>query len=183
MAVFGSVVFLVGVAVLAALGRLPWLLWGWYLIASIVTYGTYAADKDAAVEGRWRVANLTLHVLGLIGGWPGAWMGQQVLRNKNRQPTFQVMLFLSISLHLLLVSGLAFADRSAGSRHPSQPSTTLLSFHSEKAPGSWESRAKKNRHQASLRRVQMRLNDPRSPSNSPALTVSGKEGSSRTTER
>jgi len=44
-----------------------------------------------------------------MGGWPGAWIAQQTLRNKNRQPAFQGMLILSIILHIVLVLGLAFA--------------------------------------------------------------------------
>jgi len=47
-----SFAFLIGVAVLAALGRLSWLLMGWYVIISFVTFGTYSADKDAAEQGR-----------------------------------------------------------------------------------------------------------------------------------
>ena len=53
-----------------------WRVAGWvaalYGGASVVCTLVYAIDKSAAVAGRWRVSENTLHTLGLVGGWPGA---------------------------------------------------------------------------------------------------------------
>lgn len=48
-----------------------------YGVMSTVTLIAYAVDKRAAVRGRWRIAERTLHVLEFSCGWPGAFIGQQ----------------------------------------------------------------------------------------------------------
>ena len=60
-----------------------------YVGASVVCFAAYAADKSAAVVGRWRVAESTLLFLGLAGGWPGAIVAQQVLRHKSSKASFR----------------------------------------------------------------------------------------------
>jgi alpha-amylase len=42
-----------------------------YLVMSLFAFIVYASDKRAAVRGDWRVSESTLHVLELLGGWPG----------------------------------------------------------------------------------------------------------------
>ena len=65
--VFGVVLFLGYV-----LGHPPrWLLWS-YVGASVITYAAYVLDKSAAQKGEWRTSEQTLHLLSLVGGWPGA---------------------------------------------------------------------------------------------------------------
>ncbi|WP_345063227.1 cold shock and DUF1294 domain-containing protein [Acidovorax lacteus] len=69
--------------------------WGWdarvplaYAAMSLVTYAAYAIDKAAAVSGRWRTSEKTLHLLALACGWPGALWAQQRLRHKTAKPAF-----------------------------------------------------------------------------------------------
>ena len=42
-----------------------------YVAASIITFSAYARDKSAARNDGWRTSENTLHILALIGGWPG----------------------------------------------------------------------------------------------------------------
>ncbi len=85
--------------------------WGWlaliYLVASLVTFGVYALDKRAAVHGKRRVSERTLHWLALVGGWPGALLAQRLLRHKTRKPFFRMMLWLTVGLHGVLLAALA----------------------------------------------------------------------------
>jgi len=37
-------------------------------------------DKSAAQRNAWRTPEGTLHMLSLVGGWPGAMIAQQILR-------------------------------------------------------------------------------------------------------
>ena len=60
-------------------GTLSPLVLALYLGASLVTFAAYALDKSAAQKGQWRTRESTLHLLGLIGGWPGALIAQRVL--------------------------------------------------------------------------------------------------------
>lgn len=88
LAVGGGFLLLLGLA--AALGRVAPGLPALYLLASLATYAAYAVDKAAARRGRWRTPERTLHLLALIGGWPGALVAQQRLRHKSAKPTFRI---------------------------------------------------------------------------------------------
>ncbi|WP_024868176.1 DUF1294 domain-containing protein [Pseudoxanthomonas suwonensis] len=53
-------------------------------------------DKHAARHGRWRIPESTLHLLELLGGWPGAAAAQQVLRHKTRKLSYRVGFWLAV---------------------------------------------------------------------------------------
>src|SRR5689334_23379746 len=52
------------------------------LLLNALTYFVYAFDKRRAEQGKWRVPEGRLHLLELLGGWPGAWLAQRWLRHK-----------------------------------------------------------------------------------------------------
>jgi uncharacterized membrane protein YsdA (DUF1294 family) len=70
-----------------------------YLAASAVTFIAYAIDKSAARKGGWRTKEGTLHLLALVGGWPGALVAQSVLRHKSRKQPFRVIFWLTVILN------------------------------------------------------------------------------------
>jgi uncharacterized membrane protein YsdA (DUF1294 family) len=59
-----------------------------YVVLSVVAFFAYAVDKSAAIKGRWRTSESSLHLLGLACGWPGALLAQQFLRHKTAKPSF-----------------------------------------------------------------------------------------------
>ena len=59
--------------------KLPLLILGIYLGTSCVAFLAYCIDKTAAQNDRWRTRESTLHLFGLIGGWPGALVAQRML--------------------------------------------------------------------------------------------------------
>ena len=69
--------------------------WAWLLAWSVVTFGLYGYDKAQAKIGGGRVPETVLHLITLIGGWPGAWAGRFVFRHKTRKPAFLTVLILS----------------------------------------------------------------------------------------
>ena len=83
-------IFLAAVGSLVSFGRLPPVVLAIYLAASVVAFIAYAWDKSAARDGRWRTAESTLHLLGLVGGWPGALVARRVFRHKTRKQSFIV---------------------------------------------------------------------------------------------
>ena len=94
------------------LGRIPWLLLGGYVAMSCATFLVYAWDKSAAQQGRWRTPESTLHLLGFVGGWPGALAAQRLLRHKSRKQEFLLVFWLTVIVNtagicLLVWSGLA----------------------------------------------------------------------------
>lgn len=91
--------FLILVGIWTSVGRLPRAFLWLYLGASAAAFLAYAFDKSAARSGRWRTAESTLHLLGLIGGWPGALVAQRWLRHKSRKGSFQVVFWLTVALN------------------------------------------------------------------------------------
>jgi uncharacterized membrane protein YsdA (DUF1294 family) len=98
-AVAVAVIFLTAVAALAVRGVVPVVIPAMYLIASVVTGIVYRIDKAAAQRGAWRTPETTLHALGLIGGWPGAFVAQTLFHHKSRKPTFRVIFWVTVALN------------------------------------------------------------------------------------
>lgn len=67
-----------------------------YIGLSLVTFLAYALDKSAAINGRWRTPEKTLHLLGLAGGWPGALLAQQLLRHKCSKTSFVAVFWITV---------------------------------------------------------------------------------------
>ena len=59
-----------------------------YALASVVTFVAFARDKRAAVRGRRRTSEATLHALELAGGFPGARLAIALVRHKSAEPAF-----------------------------------------------------------------------------------------------
>lgn len=83
-----------------------------YIVIGFVTFGVYGWDKAAAKKNRRRVSERTLHVLALLGGWPGALLAQRWLRHKTQKGTFQVVFWLTVVTNCVavgwwIVSGMA----------------------------------------------------------------------------
>lgn len=68
----------------------------WYSGMSVLTLLLYAKDKRAAESGAWRTAESTLHLVALLGGWPGAALAQAFLRHKSRKTSFRVGFWLTV---------------------------------------------------------------------------------------
>ena len=97
LAVAGLFVLFVSAAVFT--GKLPIAVLVFYLAASAVAFAAYAVDKSAARRGASRTRESTLHLLGVIGGWPGALVAQQVLRHKSQKRSFKAMFWLTAVLN------------------------------------------------------------------------------------
>lgn len=70
-----------------------------YLVVSSATFGAYALDKSAAKRGAWRTSESTLHLLALVGGWPGALIAQSRLRHKSRKQPFRAVFWATVVLN------------------------------------------------------------------------------------
>lgn len=98
--------FLLAVSAAVVLGRLPaYLLW-LFLAASMAAFLVYALDKSAAKRNRWRTPETTLHLLALIGGWPGALAAQRLLRHKSAKTSFRVAFWFTVLLNCLALAWL-----------------------------------------------------------------------------
>jgi uncharacterized membrane protein YsdA (DUF1294 family)/cold shock CspA family protein len=89
---------------------------GAYLSISLITFLAYAWDKSAARSGNWRTKESKLHLLSLIGGWPGALVAQQKLRHKSKKQPFRFVFWVTVIANcgafvwLLTPEGTAFLN-------------------------------------------------------------------------
>jgi len=104
VAVAGAL-FVAVLMALALIGRLPIVVAGAYLLASVAAFALYAADKSAARRGAWRTPEGTLHGLALIGGWPGALIAQRVFRHKSSKVPFQVVFWITVVANCVALLG------------------------------------------------------------------------------
>ncbi|MBV8605390.1 MAG: DUF1294 domain-containing protein [Pelomonas sp.] len=76
--------------------------WGWivYAGASALAFIAYVVDKWAARAGASRISESALLTLGLLCGWPGALLGQQLLRHKTAKPGYLAVFWASVVLNV-----------------------------------------------------------------------------------
>jgi uncharacterized membrane protein YsdA (DUF1294 family)/cold shock CspA family protein len=101
LGMFAICIFCIGLVVSTLFEKLPAIIVGVYLLFSCITFMAYAIDKSAAKNGRWRTSESTLHFLSFIGGWPGAYWAQRILRHKSSKQTFKRVFGISILLNLV----------------------------------------------------------------------------------
>jgi uncharacterized membrane protein YsdA (DUF1294 family) len=66
---------------------------------STVAFAAHWVDKRRARRGDWRIPEATLHLIELLGGWPGAVIAQRVLRHKSRKGSYRVVLWAIVMAH------------------------------------------------------------------------------------
>lgn len=101
------VVVIGAVAGLALAELLPWWVVGLYAGASFAAWLLYAWDKSRAELHGWRVSEDTLHVLSLLGGWPGALVAQRQFRHKTRKRSFRAVFWVTVVVNLAALTFLA----------------------------------------------------------------------------
>jgi uncharacterized membrane protein YsdA (DUF1294 family)/cold shock CspA family protein len=94
--------FIAVVVIINMIQPVPSLIVGIYVVTSIVTFAMYGYDKTRATSGRWRVPETTLLLLGLIGGWPGAVVGQLVFRHKTTKESFRSAFWVTVVINVLV---------------------------------------------------------------------------------
>ncbi|MCA0899833.1 MULTISPECIES: DUF1294 domain-containing protein [Microbulbifer] len=96
--------FLAGIAFAISINRYP--IEMLYLIGmlSILTILVYGWDKLAALTGRWRTSENTLHLLSFIGGWPGALLGQALFNHKTSKQPFRQIFWICVLSNLVSIA-------------------------------------------------------------------------------
>jgi uncharacterized membrane protein YsdA (DUF1294 family) len=78
------------------------LLVGVPLALSLVAFLACRSDKRRAEAGQWRIPEATLHLLALLGGWPGAFLAHRAYRHKTAKLSFQVVFWVIVLVHQLV---------------------------------------------------------------------------------
>lgn len=82
---------------------LPYPVAMWFVLASVLTLFIYGADKLAARKAWRRVPEATLLIMGFVGGWPGAIIGQQLFRHKTQKQPFKTYFMFSVILNVVVL--------------------------------------------------------------------------------
>lgn len=81
-----------------------------YVLMSLITFLAYAWDKSAAQSNRWRTKESTLHLLAILGGWPGAFYAQGTLRHKSVKAEFKRVYWATVLINIGMFSWLFGSD-------------------------------------------------------------------------
>jgi uncharacterized membrane protein YsdA (DUF1294 family) len=84
-----------------------------YLGLSMFSFLFYFFDKSAANHGEQRTSEAALHVMDVIGGWPGALLAQQLFRHKTIKASFQRIFWVTVFLNLGVVGFLVVSGKAA----------------------------------------------------------------------
>ena len=99
-----AILFLLILFAMTVIGWLPFALTFSYFVLSALTLVSYGLDKLLALKEQRRISEKTLHILALMGGWPGAYIGQQIFRHKISKKNFRRRLFLTAFINVMMLS-------------------------------------------------------------------------------
>jgi uncharacterized membrane protein YsdA (DUF1294 family) len=100
-----SVALMVLLLVLFRAGlRWPTLLAAWLASVNLVAFGYYGFDKARAQRGGWRVPEVVLHGLALVGGSLGAYAGMEVFRHKTIKGGFRIFFWVIVAFQVALIA-------------------------------------------------------------------------------
>jgi uncharacterized membrane protein YsdA (DUF1294 family)/cold shock CspA family protein len=111
-AILLAFLFVSAVIALAACGKLPFVIPLVYVVSSLVAFLLYAFDKSAAMNRRRRTRENTLHVISLLGGWPGALIAQRLFHHKSAKRPFQLVFWFGVLVHLTALAWVIFRPTS-----------------------------------------------------------------------
>lgn len=61
----------------------------WLIIINIITFAVFGIDKKKAIDGKFRIKELTLFVLSLLGGSFGGLIAMHTFHHKTRKWYFK----------------------------------------------------------------------------------------------
>jgi len=105
---------LITIALGTVFGILPLVMMIACLLLSVLSYLMCWLDKEAAQRSAQRIPENTLHLVDLLGGWPGALIAQQQFRHKTVKASFQVVFWCSVLGNLALVAWLVRSGIARG---------------------------------------------------------------------
>ena len=76
------------------------------IVLSTLSYFMYLFDKQAAGKGAQRIPEASLHLVDLLGGWPGALVAQQQFRHKTIKQPFQTVFWATVAGNIVAVAWL-----------------------------------------------------------------------------
>lgn len=70
---------------------------------NVVTFFIYGLDKSKAKAGRWRIPEVNLIFLAVLGGSVGALAGMRFFHHKTRKPKFYIGIPAILLIQIILI--------------------------------------------------------------------------------
>ena len=80
----------------------------WYVGWSLLAFIVFGFDKHAARRNHRRVPERRLHLLELLGGFPGALLAIMLFHHKSSKPRFLMVTLVALVFNLALLAGLLY---------------------------------------------------------------------------
>lgn len=72
------------------------------LFINLVAFTAMWWDKWKATRNEWRIAEASLHVVGIMGGAVGIFAGMYTFRHKTQKRSFQALAFVGLVVSLII---------------------------------------------------------------------------------
>ena len=72
-------------------------------LINIFTFLAYGRDKHCAKNNLWRIPEIHLHTLELLGGTIGAIIAQKLFHHKNKKKSYMATFFATITIQIGLI--------------------------------------------------------------------------------
>lgn len=86
-------------------GKFDWI-WivAYTVFISLLSAGRIWQDKRSARNNGWRIPEATLHIQEFLGGWPGSYVAQQIVRHKTSKRSYRIVFWLIVTLHQIIAA-------------------------------------------------------------------------------
>jgi uncharacterized membrane protein YsdA (DUF1294 family) len=88
------------------------------LVINIATFFTYGIDKWKAKKSKWRIREVSLLTLAVLGGSIGAWLGMKVWHHKTMHKKFKYGVPAILILQLALLAYIICSCQIDCEHHP-----------------------------------------------------------------
>ncbi len=82
----------------------------WLIVINIITFAVFGIDKKKAIDGKFRIKELTLFVLSLLGGSLGGFIAMHTFHHKTRKWYFKFGIPLILVAWSALIAWLVYKN-------------------------------------------------------------------------
>lgn len=82
----------------------------WLIVINIITFAVFGIDKKKAIDGKFRIKELTLFVLSLLGGSLGGLIAMHTFHHKTRKWYFKFGIPLILIVWVAMIAWLVYKN-------------------------------------------------------------------------
>ena len=82
----------------------------WLIVINIITFTVFGIDKKKAIDGKFRIKELTLFVLSLLGGSLGGLIAMHTFHHKTRKWYFKFGIPLILIAWVAMIAWLIYKN-------------------------------------------------------------------------